>query len=424
MQKEDILIKGRIINPVSARKIEYISDGYITFSSLTGEIKGYGNFTKEIENCIRSFEIIDRSDDYIVPAFFDLHTHIPQWNIRGIGEKSLLYWLNDYVRKEEIDFCNKDKAESVASDFFDALVRSGTATICAYSNGSAESTDIVFKTAEKKGLRLFCGNVLGDLGGFYCRNISSSEMTDRTRKLIDKWHGVKDRLFFCLTPRFALYCSAGFMREISNISKDYGRLFIQTHLSENKNEIAEVLSLHKAYGSYTEIYEDCGLLTDKTLLAHCIYLNDDELALIRERNASIIHCPASNRFLKSGIMPLRRYLDMGMRIGLGTDIGGGYNISVIDELREAIEQSKTLSVIEDRDYAVNCIEGFYIATLGSAEILGIQAKTGSIARGKYADITIIKSNVPIDSTLERILSGIIYNNHKIINVYCMGRKLL
>lgn len=423
MHKENILLIGNIINPLSYKKCSFIPEGYILFSKKTGKISDTGYYFQLKDQDLEKFEIINVCPDYIIPAFTDMHTHIPQYPIRGTGEKSLLYWLDSYVRDAEIRFCCEDHARRVTSDFFDALIKAGTATICAYSNGSIESTDTVFEIALKKGIRLICGNVLGDLGGFYCREFEPGRILRETVLLIEKWHSYNNRLFYALTPRFALFCSVPFMKELSALYDRHESLYLQTHLSENKDEISQVMKLHRHYKDYTDIYDSCGLLKKNTLLAHGIYLNDRERCTIKKRSSSIIHCPASNRFLKSGIMPLKNYLEEGISVGLGTDIGGGYNISMLDELREAIEQSKTLSLIEDRDLSVSCTQGIYTACTGSASALNIPDASGTIEKGSYADLAVIKNRNGMKNDIELILSDIIYNSHEISMLFCMGKLL-
>ncbi len=422
MQKESILLKGNIINPLSLKKCRYIPEGYVLFSRKSGIITDYGRYVSIKDQNLDNFEIIDAGKDYILPAFTDMHTHIPQFPIRGIGKSSLLYWLDNYVREAEIRFCDKSYASGIISEFFDSLISSGTVTFCAYSNGSIQSTEIIFEAAEKKGIRLICGNVLGDLGGFYCRNHDPKAMIMESAGLIKKWHGRENRLFYALTPRFALFCSFEFMKKIAMIYDN--SLYLQTHLSENRNEINEVLRLHSSFRTYTDIYNSAGLMKKHTILAHCIYLNDHEIDAIRDSCSIIAHCPTSNRFLRSGIMPLRKYIEKGLHIGLGTDIAGGYNISVIDELREAIEQSKTLSVINDEDLAINCREGIYLACGGSAEALKLSRLTGYIDKGKYADLVIIKNKAEQQSDIDRALSEIIYKSHDVVGLYCAGKCLL
>lgn len=423
MKKDYAIIKGNLINPISYKSYEYLENAYIIFSNSSGKIIEYGKDNGDLSKDNDNYENIDYEDNFLLPSFLDLHTHIPQFPIRGIGDSSLLYWLNNFVKDAEIRFCDRKYAINIINKFFDSLISSGTITFCAYSNGSIESTDLIFEIAKKKGIRLICGNTLGDLGGFYCKDFNTDEILTRTEELIKKWHGYNDQLYFSMVPRFALFCSEYLMKRIAGIYRDYNGLYIQTHLAENRNEISEVLNLHKEYSSYTDIYKGTGLLTPDTLLAHCIYLNENEVSSISENRSSVVHCPTSNRFLKSGIMPLKKYIKKGLKIGLGTDIGGGYNTSIIKEMREAIEQSKTLSILKDADCTISPENGLYMATLGAAEAISLQDRTGSISPGKYADLVVIKNNAEFLSSVRSILPDIIYNDSNILKVYSMGREI-
>lgn len=418
------LVKSNIINPLFQNKTELVPDAYLLFSEKTGKILDFGIYKERTIS--DNMKVIDRTDCFLMPSMIDLHSHVPQWTIKGIGKDDLLYWLNNSVKDAEIKFCNTHNAKKISSDFLNAVISSGTATLCAYSNGSIESTDILFETAKEKGLRLVCGNIIGDLGGFYCRQFDKKQIIQGIKFLIEKWHAYADRLFYALTPRFALYCSTDFMKVISNIFHEYNDLYLQTHLSESKKEIKEVLALHKNFKSYTEIYEKCCLLSTRTLLAHCIYLNQSELDLLMLNNCSIIHCPASNRYLGSGIMPLKKYLSLGLKTALGTDIGGGYYTSIINEAREAIEQSKTLSMLNDRYLkdSISVSEAFYIATLGGAKALNIDSNTGNFKKNKYADFITVRIFDNLNNkSPDQTVSNIIYNQHTICDVYCMGKKI-
>jgi guanine deaminase len=218
------------------------------------------------------------------------------------------------------------------------------------------------------------------------------------------------------------------MKKIGNLAKKTG-VYIQTHLSENINEIATTLKLFPKYKSYTEIYSKAGILGSKTIVAHCVHLKPSEIQLIKKSKTKIAHCPSSNRFLSSGIMPFRKYENLNLDIGLGTDVAGGYSLSMFNEMKEAIESSKTANIYLKTGEPMSVAEAFYLATLGGAKVLSMDKKIGSLEPGKKADFIIIdhKKADPNGEYMEpkQILSKLIYrcDASMIKNVYVEGEKL-
>lgn len=425
------IFKSLIISSKNSKKINIYNKGYLVISSK-GVIE---EITKEdIRKKYKSYEFFDHSDCVICPGFIDIHNHLPQYAFAGIGEKDLLPWLKKYTFPREKTFANKKIANESAKIFFKELIANGTTTTTTYVTIHKQATDIAFQQAEKSGIRAIIGKVMMDQNSPKFLTEKSKNSIKESLELIKKWHGYKDRLFYSFTPRFAITCSENLMKEIGKIIKAKD-VYVQTHLSENLNEIQFTKKLFPKYSSYTDIYYKAGLLGPKTIMAHCIYLNEKEITLIKKTHTKMAHCPTSNRFLTSGIMPFRKYQKMGLNIGLGTDVAGGYSLSMFNEMKEAIENSKYLFLFsKGKDGPQMTIEeAFYLATLGGAKALSMDKKIGSLEKNKKADFLIIdykkidpmgeKSNL-YNSPLQ-ILSKLIYRGDKstVKHAYIDGKKI-
>jgi guanine deaminase len=262
---------------------------------------------------------------------------------------------------------------------------------------------------------------------FYCE--TTEKAIDGTRRFaaavdeIDNGAGLVKSI---VTPRFAITCSRELMKELGNISRELN-LPIQSHLSENKGECNFVASLFPECPDYASVYDSVGLLTPATIMAHSIYLSETEIALLKERGTSISHCPNSNFSLSSGIMPLRKYLEKGLKIGLGTDVSGGYSLSILDAMRQAIIASKCIAFQDPSQKELSVKEAFYVATLGGAEALNLNHRVGNFVPGKCFDALFVKSPVLAQHlSLEHRLEHFVFTGSKsdIASVYVKGRLVV
>jgi guanine deaminase len=395
-------IFGNIINPINKHKTEIIKDGCLIINNK-GIIEKKG---KKVNFEEIKCEIFDFNDNFLIPGFIDIHTHIPQYPLIGKGKGELLDWLRKYIFPAEIKFNSADYAEKVFEYFCHNSLRFGTTTSVAFSSIHRSALKRIIEKNHK--LRLFAGNSLMDLGeGELVKPMQHnlSVMNDLFQKSLNNAH-----FNYTVSPRYAASCSIDLMKNAAEFAKE-NNLYIQTHLSENKSEIEHILNIHRDYTNYTDIYHKTGLLTDKTILAHCIHLSEKELEIIHNTGAVIAHCPSSNSYLKSGIMPLKKYIQNEMKVGLGTDVAAGYTLDMKTEMRNAIESSKTLSYFTNEDHAVSALEVFPMSNILAAEYLGIADITGNLNEGKYADITVIQNRNSSEIT-EDILSEIIYGEDK------------
>lgn len=406
------VIKSSIFNPISKDKFDYFETGALVIDD-NGRISSVGDYNIIIQG-LKSFDLIDKSDYYLLPGMIDTHVHLPQFEAKAVGKGELLDWLNNYIFPLEEKFADKDFARDKSKQFFDELLKKGTTTASIYSANIQSATEITFEEAEKIGIRAFIGNSLMDFGGESELFKSTEENIKIIEYFTQKWHKKTNLLHYILTPRFAGSSSAELMKFCSEFSMQ-NDLLIQTHLSENLSEIQFMLGIYPQNNSYTEIYDTYGILSDKTLLAHCIHLSDEEIEIIKSRNCSICHCPSSNRFLESGIMPFAKYTDRNINIALGSDVAGGYSVSIFNEAKEAKEMSKLLKVFNkgENHRNVSISEVFFAATLGGAKALHIENETGNFANGKTSDFVLIKKDKYIDRQVftsnENILSDIFYS---------------
>ena len=408
------IIKGKLLTAISPEIILFLDPGYLVISE-EGVIEDVRNdIPKGREH---EQEYYDYSDKLLCPGFIDIHNHLPQFTLCGLYRGNLLEWLSDIVFPAEGRLSSPEVAERFAERFFWELLSKGTTTTSSYVTSHKDATDIAFQCAERSGIRAFLGNVLMDQNAPDYLIKDASVLLRDSEELIEKWNGRDGRLHYVLTPRFAPSCSFDLLKGIGKIAKKRDA-HIQSHLAESKEEIASVMEIFSDFENYTDVYYKAGLLTEKTIAAHCIYLDDGEIETLKRTGTKISHCPSSNRFLQSGIMPYRKLEKTGIPIGLGTDVGAGYSLSMFSEMREAIESSKTIHFLDSpNNYKpMTSIEAFYLATLGGAKALSLEDETGSLEKGKSADFSVIDIaqlnvlNENFFSNPEDLISKLIYSN--------------
>ena len=424
------IYKALIIFSKNKKALKIFNPGYLVVS---GEGLIEDVYEKDPRKKYKNFHFFDRSDDLICPGFVDVHNHLPQYAFAGIGEKALLPWLENNTFPRESRFQQNEIAKSSAKVFFNDLIRNGTTTSLTYVTIHKSATDLAFEAAKKSGVRAIIGKVMMNQNSPQSLTEQIGKSLKESVELIDKWHGYDDRLFYVLTPRFAITCSWELMKAIGKLAKDSG-VYIQTHLSENLDEIAFTKKLFPNYKNYTDIYYRAGILGPRTIMAHCIHLNGKEISLIKRTKTKIAHCPTSNRFLMSGIMPFRSFRNKNLEMGLGTDVAGGYSLSMFNEMKEAIENSKSLFVFSKGEIGppMSIPEAFYLATLGGAEVLSMNDQIGSLEKGKKADFLIIdyKAIDPMGGKSdyqepEQILSKLIYRGFSSVikEVFIGGKRV-
>jgi guanine deaminase len=330
----------------------------------------------------------------LMPGLVDLHLHLPQIPNAGLGVGlDLLTWLDRYIFPLERDF-DRSTAELVAPLAFRALAAAGTTTVAAYAALWPESTDACFAAAEAHGIRAVIGKVMMDRLT-YDRRIAPDRILEtslrQAAELCETWHN-RDagRLRYAFTPRFAVSCSAEMLAESARLAAHYGAYW-QTHLSEDAGEIEEVRRLFPGTRDYLEVYERAGGVGERAILAHAIHLSGDEIDRLAASGAAVAHCPASNLFLSSGMMPAARYVERGVRVGLGSDLAAGPELSMFGVMRAAAVTQRVLLLTGALDgvRALGPLDWLRLATLDGARSLGLGDVVGSLEAGKEADLVLV-----------------------------------
>ena len=408
------LFRGRILSPTAENQHTFHADGGLVVSE-SGIILEIGDY-HEVVDRYPGVTLVDHSDRLILPGFIDTHTHLPQYSLASLYGKQLLEWLNTAVFPAERGF-TPEAADTLCPVFFRSLLAHGVTTAAIYGSVQKDSTHIAFQWAEHTGIRAIIGKVMMDRNSPDFLLETTSESLRASEEVCRKWHGAANgRLLYAFTPRFAPTSSRSLMKAVSDLAGQYGA-YIQTHLAEHPAELQWVKELFPEAHSYTDVYFGTGLLGSRTILAHAIYVNTDERRLLADTQSCLSHCPTSNLFLKSGLMPLRELLDRGLRIGLGSDVGGGPTLSPFEVMRSAIYVHTARRFLPDFGGGdISPTTAFYMATLGGAKALRLDDRIGSLDRGKEADFIIVDpqrlnplpaETVP-DLSPETLLSRIIF----------------
>lgn len=344
----------------------------------------------------------------------DAHVHASQYpNVGVFGKSTLLDWLNKYTFPMEASLASLPKARRVYTRCIRRALANGTTTAAYYATIDVDATNLLADLCYSMGQRAFVGRVCMDhLGPDYYIDESSEHALAATRATIEHIRSIDSGFELVspiLTPRFAPACSPATMRGLSELQKET-RLPMQTHISENVDEVELVKELFPGNKSYADVYDAHGLLNEKMVLAHAIHLTEEEADLIAERKAKVAHCPCSNSALTSGVARVRWLLEKGIQVGLGTDMSGGYSPSILEAARQAKLVSNHLiapggqldgSPQEERDKAkLSVDEVLYLATRGGAQVLGLADKIGGFEVGKQWDAQLVDLGAVPDEVAE------------------------
>ncbi|WP_199789922.1 guanine deaminase [Streptomyces albus] len=326
----------------------------------------------------------DHRGKLIVPGFVDTHVHSSQVDVIASYGEQLLPWLNTYVFPAEARFADPEHARTTSGFFLDRLLAAGTTTASVHPTVHPVSVDAFFAEAADRDLRMLCGKVLMDREPYapsYLRDRSVDDAERATRELIDRWHG-KGRLGYSVTPRFAPTSTKRMLAMVGRLLRERGDLWLQTHLAENKDEVALVKRLFGGR-SYVDVYDRYGLVTGKSLFAHGVHIDAADRRRLALAGSALGFCPTSNLFLGSGLFDLHAARRHKVKTGMGTDVGGGTSYSILRTLGEGYK------VTALRGRRLSAYAGFYLATLGGARALGLDSHIGNFTPGKEADFTVL-----------------------------------
>ncbi|HEY3522256.1 MAG TPA: amidohydrolase family protein [Candidatus Limnocylindrales bacterium] len=382
-------LRGRIISPLADGGTLDLADGVVDVDER-GRIVDVRRWEEVSGDASR--RTVDVRPGVVLPGLVDLHAHLPQIGNAGRGfGLDLLTWLERDIFPLERGF-DRAAAEAVAPAAFAAFAAAGTTTAVLYGAVYAASIDASFEAAAAHGIRAVIGKVMMDRLRYDDR-LADADVLDtslrESAELCGRWHGADEgRLRYAFTPRFAVSCSPEILRESASLARSAGAYW-QTHLSEDRGELAEVARLFPDALDYLDVYDRAGGLGERTILAHAIHLSDREIDRLAATATRVAHCPASNLFLASGVMPLARYLEAGLVVGLGSDVAAGPDLSIFGAMRVGAYTQNALRVAGDPRPILGPLEWLRLATLEGARALSLGDAVGSIEPAKEADLLVV-----------------------------------
>jgi guanine deaminase len=386
----DSAIRGRLLSFRRAPKgaddaasYSYLADGIILVKD--GRIEALGPAADMAARVPAGMPLAHHPDALILPGFIDTHIHFPQTQVIASYGAQLLDWLERYTFVEEQKYGDPAHAARQAEFFLDELARNGTTTACVYGSVHRESVEALFAAAERRGAGTIAGTALMDRNGPAALVEAGRDGIAESRALIRRWHGT-GRQRYAVTPRFAVTSTDAQLRAAGDLLREFPTVYMQTHLAENRDEIATVKRLFPNDPSYTAVYARTGLLGPRSLLGHCIHLDRSEVALLRDTNSVAVFCPTSNLFIGSGLFDYARLAASGVRVALATDIGGGTSYSM---LRTAAEAYKVMQL---QGQNLPALAAFDLMTRGNAAALGLDREIGVLAPGAYADLVVLDAS--------------------------------
>jgi guanine deaminase len=362
---------------------DYWSDGMLV--TRNGRVENLGPARALLPTLSPDVKLIDHGDGLILPGFIDTHIHYPQTDVIASGGKNLLHWLEDYTFPAERRFAQPEHAAEVAEFFLDELLSNGTTTAQVLGTVHRVATEKFFEAAAQRQLRMIAGKVLMDRNcpEYLCDTAVDGERD--SRELIEAWNG-HERLHYAITPRFAPTSSEAQLASAGRLAREYPDTFIHSHLAENHAEIAWVQQLFPHSRSYLDVYDRFGLLRERATYAHCIHMDAADRSRMAATGASAAFSPTSNLYLGSGLFDIAAADHAGLRFALATDVGGGSSFSMLRTMGEAYKVAQLLG------QSLTPLRAFYLATLGSARVLGLDDRIGRFTVGAEADFIVLDLN--------------------------------
>ena len=373
-------------------QVRYVEDGLLITEQ--GKVTWFGTWQEGQARITNEMEFAHYPDQLIVPGFIDTHIHFPQTEMVGAYGEQLLEWLNTYTFPTEMQFKDKKYADEIAHFFVNELLKNGTTTALVFCTVHPQSVDALFEAAERHQMRLIAGKVMMDRHAPEDLCDTAETAYTESKALIEKWHA-KGRNLYAITPRFAPTSTPEQLEKAGQLKAEYPDVYVHTHLSENKNEIAWVKDLFPEQKGYLDVYHHYGLTGSQSVFAHCVHLEDAEWDCMHNTDSAIAFCPTSNLFLGSGLFPLKKTWEKNVKVGLGTDIGAGTSFSQLQTLNEAY---KVQQLQGDK---LSAFESLYHATLGGAKALNLDDKLGNFNLGKEADFVVLNLNATALQTLRQ-----------------------
>ena len=426
MENKTFALKGNIVYTKDKNELCINEQSYLVCEN--GKVRG---IYKELPDELKNVPVEDMGDQLILPGLTDLHIHAPQYSFRGLGmDMELLDWLETNTFPEEAKYKDLEYAKKAYGIFAEQMRKSAATRACIFATIHKEATILLMDLMEESGLSTMIGKVNMDRNSpDYLCEPSAEASAQATREWLK---AVADRKYKhtrpILTPRFTPSCTDELMELLKEIQTET-HLPMQSHLSENPGEIAWVKELCPNTHFYGEAYSQFDLFGGDcpTIMAHCVHSSDEEIALMKKQGVYIAHCPQSNTNLASGISPVRRYLDEGLHIGLGSDIAGGTSVSILRAMADAIQVSKLYwRLVDSSMKPLTVEEAFYMGTEGGGSFFG---KVGSFKEGYEFDAVVLNDSTiptPLKLSPRDRLERLIYlsDDRNITAKYVAGRKIL
>lgn len=412
---------ANIIYTPESRRFEVIPHGYIAVDN--GKVEGvYRELPRHLADC----PVTDWGDRLLIPAMNDMHVHAPQYRNQGIAmDEELLPWLQNYTFPEELKYADTAYAERMYRRFVRDLWRYGTMRVVAFASVHLESTLLLMRLLDKAGLGGRVGKVNMNRNCPEGLQESVDDAVHACDILVKEFERENSRVRPIVTPRFIPSCTPELLQACGEMARRYN-LSVQSHLSENHDEIAWVQQLEPESRHYADAYDRYGLLGQTpTIMAHCVWTDGDELEMLRQRGVMVAHCPTSNFNVASGLAPVRRFLDAGIPVGLGSDVSGGHDFSIFRMMVYAIQVSKMHYQRNKSCAFLSLSEAFWMATKSAGRFFG---KVGCFEPGYDFDALVIDdSDLLVDdgySLLQR-LERFVYigDDRHIVARYCQGRLI-
>ena len=364
--------------------VSYVEDGALLLKA--GHIVASGEAGVLLKDVPPGTEIIDHRPHLILPGFIDPHIHFPQTQVIASYGTQLLDWLNTYTFVEEQKFEDSDHAGRMAAFFVDELLRNGTTTAVAFCSVHKQSVEALFQETARRNMRMIAGKVMMDRNAPEKLRDTAQGSYDDSKAMIARWHG-SGRQLYAISPRFAITSTGEQLAAAGALAAEFPDCHVQTHISENLDEIDMVRRLFPESKDYTAVYEKYGLLGPRSLMGHCLHLNESERRRFSDAGAVAVFCPTSNLFLGSGLFDWQglRNAKRPVRIGVATDVGGGTSYSMLTTLAEAYK------ILQLQGQKLPAQAGFHAITRGNAHALGLEGTIGTLAPGAEADFVVLDS---------------------------------
>jgi guanine deaminase len=360
--------------------LECFEDGLLVLSD--GIVAETGAAAQLLPTLPSHATIVDYRGKLIAPGFVDTHIHYSQTDIIAAHGEQLLEWLERFTFPAERRFADREHAADTARFFLDELLRNGTTTAMVFATVHPQSVDAFFEAAQDRGARMIAGKVMMDRHcPEFLQDTAESSYED-SQALIERWHG-KERLLYAVTPRFAVTSTERQLELAGQLLDEHPDVYLQTHVAENRAEVAWVAELFPWSRSYLDVYDRFGLLRPRAVYAHCIHLDDPDRARMGAAGAAMSFCPTSNLFLGSGLFDTDAAHRHGVRVALGTDVGGGTSFSMLRTQEEAYK------VAQMGGRTLSPLSALYLATLGGARALYLDDRIGNFAPGKEGDFIVL-----------------------------------